>query len=371
MANEIVKYDNSFNQLILRNFTPTEMNILFAIISRVRDKKDHDVVLSEDYLKKITQYQHNGDFSTYILSTYDKIGSIHASTTNGPVVSRFTLFTNFEYNKETRSLRVSVNPEHINYFNELTQWTRFSLNEFTGLSSNYSKTMMRLLKQYRTQGVRKFTLEEFRERLSIPPSYRSSDINKRVLKLIKEELSPIFKGLEIVKLKHGRKIVGYSFTWHPEANNRDDFSKVTSIDDAIQNILLNDFLSDEEKWLAQDRVLGLPFGTTKAENEKQRAQAAKPIKAIEKEEPDASIKEKSQDTNTDADNNDLEKVIEFWNRKYWQIEQPVFNRLNSLVSRFGSGKVIEQLQRYETIKDSLPADKIIDAIENLLNQLNS
>lgn len=358
MVNEIVKYDNSFNQLVLRNFSPTEMNILFAIISRVRDKRDTGVVLSEDYLRKITKFQHNGKFSDYIISTYAKIGSIYAITNKGPVVSGFTLFTNFEYNKETKSLRVSVNPEHIDYFNDLKQWTRFSLDEFTGLKSNYSKTMMRLLKQYRTQGIRKFTMEEFRELLSIPDSYRTGEINRRVLKPIKEELSPIFKGLEIVKLKRGRTIVGYSFTWHPEANNRDDFLKETSISEAIQNILLNDHLNEEEKWLAQDRLLGLPLGTTKAENEQQRAKDAKPIEA--------------EETDQSEDGNDgLDKVIDYWNRKYWKVETPVSNRLTELVSLYGFEDVLDQLQRYEAVKEALSALQIIDAVENSLKQFNS
>ncbi|MGD1356888.1 replication initiation protein, partial [Enterococcus faecium] len=77
------------------------------------------------------------------------------------------------------------------------------ITEFRDLNSSYAKTMFRLLKQYRTQGWAGLSKEDFLELLDIPKSYRQTNINQFVLKPIKEELTPLFKGLTIRK-KYGK-----------------------------------------------------------------------------------------------------------------------------------------------------------------------
>ncbi|BDP62490.1 hypothetical protein EfmJHP38_34280 (plasmid) [Enterococcus faecium] len=66
--------------------------------------------------------------------------------------------------------------------------------------------MFRLLKQYRqyrTKGFAYFSKEDFLELLDIPKSYKQPDIDKRVIKPIRQELTAIFKGLTIKK-KYGK-----------------------------------------------------------------------------------------------------------------------------------------------------------------------
>ena len=88
----------------------------------------------------------------------------------------------------------------------------------THLKSTYSKNMFRLLKQYKHTGYMKIKVEDFRDRLDIPDSYRMSNINQFVLKPIINELSPIFKNLNInkIKAKKGRKIEFLEFTFDAE-----------------------------------------------------------------------------------------------------------------------------------------------------------
>ncbi len=63
----------------------------------------------------------------------------------------------------------------------------------TRLKSTYSKNMFRLLKQYKHTGYLKIHIDDFRNRLDIPKSYRMTDINKNVFKPIIIELGSIFK----------------------------------------------------------------------------------------------------------------------------------------------------------------------------------
>ncbi len=78
--------------------------------------------------------------------------------------------------------------------------------------------MFRLLKQYKHTGYMKIKIEDFRERLDIPESYRMSNINQFVLTPIIKELSPIFNNLNInkIKAKKGRKIEWLEFTFDAE-----------------------------------------------------------------------------------------------------------------------------------------------------------
>ncbi|MGX0032243.1 plasmid replication initiation protein, partial [Staphylococcus capitis] len=92
------------------------------------------------------------------------------------------------------------------------------LKELTNLKSSYSKTMFRLLKQYKHTGYLKLSMEDFRTRLDVSKSYQMCDITKRVLKPIINELSSIFNNLNInkIKAKKGRKIEWLEFTFDAE-----------------------------------------------------------------------------------------------------------------------------------------------------------
>ena len=88
----------------------------------------------------------------------------------------------------------------------------------THLKSTYAKNMFRILKQYKHTGYMKIKIDDFRERLDIPNSYRMSNINQFVLNPIIKELSTIFKNLHInkIKAKKGRKIEWLEFTFDAE-----------------------------------------------------------------------------------------------------------------------------------------------------------
>ncbi|MBO0475427.1 replication initiation protein, partial [Vagococcus sp. DIV0080] len=150
------------------------------------------------------------------------------------------------------------------------EWVRYSLQQFTELQSSYSKTMFRLLKQFRTTGYAYFSKEDFNELLDIPKSYRETHINERVLKPIKEELTPLFRGLTIRKKYgkgRGKPVIGYQFSFKAEAKNADDFSKgeQENLRKKMFNIEHNGELSQEEKWVAKDKVLNLKIGTHEAD----------------------------------------------------------------------------------------------------------
>ena len=278
MANEIVKYENRLNHIPLRKFNSREMNLFFSIASRVREKGTDEITFSFHDLKKLSGYTERGEqFIKDLSSTYDKLLNINAWNDDGNTLTKFVAFTKYSIIRDKQRVIISVNPEFKGLFNQLKNWTRFNLEQFTNLDSTYSKTMFRLLKQYRTQGWAEFSKETFFDLLDIPKSYWNSpsNIDKFILKPIKEELTPLFKGLTIRKKYgkgRGKPVIGYRFTWKAEINHADDFSKWKQEDLRIKlfNIEHNGELTQEEKWRAKDRILNLPLGTHEADFKKKQ-----------------------------------------------------------------------------------------------------
>lgn len=277
MANEIVKYHHELNTIPLRKFSPVEMNLFFSIISRLRDKGDQTVRFSFEQLKDLSDYKAtaNARFVDDLKSTYEKILSLRFGrrSESGLSVEMFVMFTRFKINGDVDEPYVDIQlfEEALPLLNGLDEWVRYSLQQFNDLQSSYSKTMFRLLKQFRTTGYAFFSKEDFNELLDIPKSYRESDVNKKVLKPIKEELTPLFRGLTIKKKYgkgRGKPVIGYQFSFKPEHKNADDFSKGGQEDlrKKMFNIEHNGELSQEEKWVAKDKVLGLKIGTHEADS---------------------------------------------------------------------------------------------------------
>ncbi|TPR47833.1 replication initiation protein, partial [Apilactobacillus micheneri] len=198
MSNEIVKYNNELNFVPFNNFNKREFNILFVIISKLKDKGTKKTELSFNEIKKLSNYKQRGNkFLKDLENVYNKILSLKIWRESSNVYESWVLFTYYKIDNNNQSISIKVNPDLSNILNNLSRWTRFNLENFVLLNSTYSKTIFRLLKQYRVVGKRTFDLNNFKMLLGIPKSYRASDINKRVLQPIMIELSAYFKGLNI------------------------------------------------------------------------------------------------------------------------------------------------------------------------------
>ncbi|MBO0444173.1 MULTISPECIES: replication initiation protein [Vagococcus] len=280
MANEIVKHHSELNTIPLRSFTAVEMNLFFSIVSRMRDKNNQVVRFTFPQLKELSNYKAtaNKNFLNDLRSTYTKLIRLNFGRTSksGLRFEAFVMFTDFDINGDAEEpyVDIKLHEKALPLLNELDSWVRYSLQQFNQLQSSYSKTMFRLLKQFRTTGYAYFTKEDLHELLDIPKSYNQGTIDQRVFSPIRKELTPLFRGLTIKKKYgkgRGKPVVGYQFSFKAEAKNADDFSKGGQEDlrKKIFNIEHNGELSQEEKWIAKDKVLGLKLGTHEADFKKQ------------------------------------------------------------------------------------------------------
>lgn len=289
MANELVKYHTELNTIPLRKFTPVQMNLFFSIISRMRDKGENKVSFTFDQLKDLSDYKAtaNNRFIDDLEETYDKLMDLRFGrrSTSGLRRERFVLFSAFDINGDANEpyAEIQIHEKAVPLLNDLDEWVRYSLQQFNELQSSYSKTMFRLLKQFRTTGYAYFSKEDFFELLDVPKSYRKNlgEVDRTILKPIRAELTPLFRGLTIKKKYgkgRGRPVIGYQFSFKPEMKNADDFYKGEREDirKKLFNIEHNSELTQEEKWLAKDRILGLKLGTHEsdffAQQKKEKAQ---------------------------------------------------------------------------------------------------
>lgn len=249
MANEIVKYNNELNMVKFGSFTANEMNLFFSIVSRMREKGTNTIKFSWYELRYLSNYKPTSTkrFVDDLNGTYEKMlqlnfGSSYVANKK-LTISRFVLFTGFDITADVNDVdseidagsgcvEITVNPKLQHVLNDLESWTRYSLEEFINLKSTYSKTMFRLLKQFRTTGLYVVKIDDFRELLNIPASYAVGQIDQKVLSPIKKELNGIFENLNVKKnksKKRGNKVLSYTFTFKPEPKNADDFTQTTNV----------------------------------------------------------------------------------------------------------------------------------------------
>lgn len=221
---EIVKYHNNLNSISMRGRTSEEMNFFFTVISKIRDKGIAEIELSTDTIKDLIDFRDRNFRWVKILENIaDKIMGLRYIEKTDTEIAYFNMFQRFKINIPEKKIQIKVSEDFEYIVNQLTtHFTVYELAEFTSLKSTYSKTMYRILKQWRTVGVKEIEIKIFRELLNIPKSYRANDINKRVIAPIKKELPQYFVNFKVKVIKantQGNPITGYKFTWQPEKVN--------------------------------------------------------------------------------------------------------------------------------------------------------
>lgn len=227
MSNEIVKYHNDLNTLNMRGWSSAEMNIFFGIIAKIKDKGTKEIVLNTDELREITETIGNKNAKRWedaIEEVADKIASIRYYYRDENRRTIMNLFAYFNVDIIKKELTVAVTDRFEYIVNRLTaEFTTWELAEFTRLKSSYSKTMYRLLKQWRTVGKKEFTIDELKLNLDIPESYSTGMIKKRVIEQSVKELGAYFKGIKYKSIKsnrHGNPVIAYELTWQPEKTSK-------------------------------------------------------------------------------------------------------------------------------------------------------
>ncbi|ENE6868736.1 replication initiation protein [Campylobacter jejuni] len=269
--NEIVKYHNDFNKIQLPSFTEQEQNLLCGIISKIRENPINQSIklTPQELIKFSTENLTNkalGDMLFILRNKFFKadfmilIEDKERDFIGKEIINLFESFKLWYDKKDTEfkhllEIELKVNPRFEYIVNEVTKnFTGFKLEEFIALSGKYTKTLYRVLKQYRTTGKAYFEWEEFKRIMDIPEDYEIHNIDKWILKPALKELTKErnlfdqirvpFKNLAYEKEKQkgtrgrGGKVIGITFTFKPES------VLMQKLENESQKIM-----SDEQKYL--------------------------------------------------------------------------------------------------------------------------
>lgn len=259
---EIIKYHNDFNKIKLPSFTELEQNLLFRIISKVKESEDEYIFIETKEIRKWVQKRDLSNYELYqklkkLRNNFFKADFTIIRKTPIPeknLVREEEITTNLfkifwisairmldesdyvtkENFSELEGITLQVNTEFAYLINELTaNFTAFELEEFIALSGKYTKTLYRLLKQYRNTGYLKMEWDEFVRVMDIPEKLKQCDIDKDILKPAIKELTKErnlfditripFENLTYTKLKgkgrgRGGNVIGIEFSFKKQTD---------------------------------------------------------------------------------------------------------------------------------------------------------
>ena len=223
---------NDVVEMGFRNMDPFTAD-LFCLVLRQVKKNIEDDKISNKYvcefpysnLKRLLLLDNHytrsktgkkiDDFRKTVLTTYYEF--VDENTERYTVV-----FTQIENDKNNDILRIKINPDFYEFFLPRSKFTYFSLIEFVSLKTMYSKRLFILLKQFRTTGYRRISVEAFREFMGADDKTYDdyAQLKRRVLLPAVNELveKNYIKGLQIEEIKgnSGKKVEGLLFKYWPE-----------------------------------------------------------------------------------------------------------------------------------------------------------
>ncbi len=207
--NEVVKYHNNMNLVNFNHFTEIEFNIFFAVCQQMRDKNLSEIELSFEKIKELIDYKSTSRerFISDIKKTYKKLLVSTMPIENEEEYIEFVLFTEYKINKTKDTVLIQTNKKFEYILNAVTSnFTRFELEQFVSLSKTNSKTIYRMLKQFRMTGFLTIDYPEFLDLIGIA-NWGKANINKEFKRIVKD-LTPFFKNLVVEKVKKGGKQTG-------------------------------------------------------------------------------------------------------------------------------------------------------------------
>lgn len=253
-------HHKDFHNLQLQNYSVKERAVFLTLCLKVMEQEDDVVVFDIAELAKISNYapRKKGDnIILFLKELNDKLKTMEVMQIkeNGGFKS-IILFPTFEVNPTSGKVKIRVNPDYKYLLNHLkAPYTIQALIEYSELKSGYSQLMYSLLKCWNKAKKLKISLEDFRSELGVPEGYSISVIDKRVLAPIMKELPKIFYNLKVEKIKTGRSVSGFLFTWADKKIIDEQVEEIEEVEvseelmDAIEkaekNRFIKPFLSEE------------------------------------------------------------------------------------------------------------------------------
>lgn len=196
IMNDVVKYNNDMNSVSFGGFKEKELDLFFSICFKAKELGTDKIKIDFSELKKLSDYT-NRNLDRFIKdldNTYTKMLSLNITIKLSELsFTKFNLFNEYTVNVEERTITIQINEKFKHLLNNLlNNYTKFDLIDFVSLKSIYSKNIFKILKQWENKKEKEFSMVEFKELLSVPKSYKLSDIDKNVLAPLRKDLPEFF-----------------------------------------------------------------------------------------------------------------------------------------------------------------------------------
>jgi len=235
MNKKIVKFSNKMNEIgLIRKggLTSVELTLFYTLLHLIKENPDKIFEIDGAYVRETSGYGKKAkktrkEFRDDLASLFEKLKETKYKRKDGEKEVEFELFKwgrspkDSYCGKDEDFVIFRVNPKFQSWFNnkELkANFTLFELDDILSLRGTYAKEMYRFLMQFKSTGVWRVGIEDFRRLMGVPESYRFSAIYQNVTGPSIQKMTDnskgkqIFKEVELLKNKNYKgEITGYVF----------------------------------------------------------------------------------------------------------------------------------------------------------------
>lgn len=137
---QITQYANDVNNIALSNFSERELNMLFALMTNMRDKGIERAEFSYSEMKEemglTNTYTTNAEFRQRMLAMWEKLNKATCRIETKKTFISFVLFPTFKMDDKKEKITIAVNPDFAFMLNQLANYAEFQLEEFRGVKGN-------------------------------------------------------------------------------------------------------------------------------------------------------------------------------------------------------------------------------------------
>lgn len=240
MKNDLVKVHKDFTKLNIGTLSEKELELFYYICLNVKDIRDEIITMDFSSIKKSLGLINFRDLKKYILGLHQKLGNLHITNITNKKIETIFLFEKFINDLDNNTLTIRVTKDSLYFFNIANSYLRFLFSDVRKLSGKYSKLLVPYLMEFSHKKEAEFEKERFFNILEIDEKYKNdlSNFNRIILKPAIEELRILFENLKVERLKNGRVIKGYKFTWTNDFNfqNKKDNIEEAEVVEEKENI---------------------------------------------------------------------------------------------------------------------------------------